>query len=195
MDYTTLAAVKSYGTIERDVKDTIIENSFIPTASRRIDEFCGQKFGPQVFDQTVCHVSQIGMDGFLRAWLPSPIVQTLTKLEYRRLPAYTTWQEADLTLADIENRQIGAIVRVYANLFTYRGDGLQVRLTGTVGYADLAVLPETIQHACVRLVHWFLHQPDAPFGKAGNMLTGEWEVPPGMPSDVENSLGPWKRVT
>ncbi len=190
MNYCTLDQVKAYGSIARAVKDAVINEQLIPAASGRIDDFCRQGFGHrEALEQVV--QALVAVDGVLRTWPPTPHVATLTALEYRNLANCEVWQAAKLDLVSVENRQCGAVITAFGDYAAHRGQALQVRLTGAWGY-DLEHLPQAIRHNCVRLVHWFLHQPDAPFGKAGNAHTGEWQVPAGLPEDVRQGLAAWR---
>lgn len=67
-----------------------------------------------------------------------------------------------------------------------------IQVTGDWGYS--ATAPADIVQATARLALWMYRQREAPFGKMGNAITGEYEVQVALPEDVEALLMRYRRV-
>jgi hypothetical protein len=52
---------------------------------------------------------------------------------------------------------------------------------------------EDIAHAALRLAAWWYRQKDAPWSRVGNTITGEYEVPTALPTDIKSTLDPYRR--
>ena len=64
-------------------------------------------------------------------------------------------------------------------------------VAGTWGYSTTP--PADIVQATARLGLWLYRQREAPFGKTGNVITGEYEVPTALPSDVKAILDHYRK--
>ncbi len=81
----------------------------------------------------------------------------------------------------------------YSWTYTDDPDGA-ISVAGTWGYCTTATRPADITQACARLALWMYRHKDAPFGKAGNTITGEYEVPVSLPLDVARILEKYRRA-
>ena len=196
MNYTTLDLIKSYGgNVTGIVDDTLIQDTLIPGYSAQVDEYCHQYFGAATYADQVLP-AHIDRDGVMVCYPPVPTLTAPTAVAWR-YGRLSSWVDIDASMADVEPRQAGAIVRILDRDYgEYRGRRVQMRLSYSGGYADTDSLPRDFLTACTRLVWWAYKLREAPLSKTAMPGLGQVVIPPsGWPGDVRDALRPYVRRT
>lgn len=164
-DYTTPTNVFNYGSSKGTSVDPINEAAemqrVVTGMSRAIDQYCSQVFFTQAYSNQVMR-ALVDVEGVLTCWPPVPTMSAPTVAEYRRGRS-SSWIALSTALLDVEQRTFGCVVRTLDQDFSaWRGQRLQMRLSYTGGYADLASLPSDFTLAMDALCWWAYQKRVAP---------------------------------
>jgi hypothetical protein len=181
-DYCTLAEVKALLGTTEDEDDGLLA-ALISRASAWIERFTGRRFAGQA--ETRSYAS--GETWLSSLWLDQDLlsVTSLTNTDGDEIAA------AGYVLLPLNGLPKNRIELKSGYSWGSDPEGL-ISVAGTWGFA--AAPPADITQAACRLTVWLYKQRDAPFGKVGNSLTGEYETPVALPKDVEALLKPYRRV-
>jgi len=206
MDYCTLARVKASLRISETGDDTLLE-SYITRASRMVDRHCvGHPDSADYFEYesvadeilSAARNPLIESGGRLICYPHKPLVHAVSALAYR-FDVSASWTAVDTDYITHSGYKVVA----WINLRNYRGDPyhpLQVQVSYTGGYdavdegSPTHPFPADLEHVAERLTAWLYRQRDAPFSRAGNTFTGEYEVPVSLPVDVAADLAHFERL-
>jgi hypothetical protein len=194
IDYTSAANVKAYGDIiNPTAEQDALLTSLVSAMSRQLDTYTNQTLSTNAYTGVVLR-AQVDRDGLLLCWPTSPTLTTLTSAEYR-LGASQTWTTLSTSAIDLDELRSGCILRFLGvNLVALRGQRLQVRLTYTGGWANLAAVPADFEYLARRLVWWAYKKATAPIDKTADPLTGQIIIPSAWPRDIKDALTPYKRL-
>jgi hypothetical protein len=188
IDYTTTAAVKTYGAIQTAGDDTLI-GQMVTAFSRKIDEFCNQAFSQETYtDERVKRVI-VDRAGMLHLYFPAPVISSITAASYRVLPS-SNWLALTTSQLDVENKKSGSIVRYLDHDFSaYRNKEMQVKISGVAGWANLAAVPGDFEMTMRRLVFWAYKQREAPINKSAIPSLGQIVYPAQIwPGDIKDAF-------
>lgn len=152
--------------------------ALVPAMSRAIDTYCNQVFYQQSYTQQVLR-ALVDSEGVLTAYPPVPTMSAPTAAQ-ARLGATLTWIDLTASQLDVEDNSFGCVVRYLNTTYlAYRGLRLQMRLTYSGGYANLAALPLDFEWAMRALCWWAYQKRVAPtdptltdFGQL--IVPGKW---------------------
>lgn len=178
MQYTSLAAVKSFGQFEGDDDDVLLD-ALISGASKAINNYCKRIF--QIDDETTRTFtkSSVREDAFDGAVL-------LLDEDLAEAPSSVT---GDPTVRYIPEND----PPYYALEIVDASWESVVEIVGYWGYSKTP--PPDIEFACLRLVKWMHDLRDTSKGNVV-VVTPEGRVllPQGLPSDIREFINPYKRV-
>ena len=179
--YTTLAALKSFGSFESSDDDVLLD-ALIAAASEKIDNHCHRVFSAS--EETDHTFSRINIRG-----LPDPFDGNILLLDddLAAAPSAITDNPTVVCLPE-NNFPIHALV-----LTDGAWNSTAVVVTGYWAYSISP--PPDIESACLRLAKWMFDMRDTAQGSAV-VVTPEGRVllPQGLPSDIVDFLAPYRRV-
>lgn len=186
-DYCTLAHVKAVGNIT-DTSDDALLAALITRASAMVDSYTRRRF----YERTETRYYTPGVDStYQTLYLDEDLlsITTLTNGDGAVIPA------AGYTLEPLNYTPKTRVTLNTAYSWAYAAENQigVVSITGSWGYCTAANCPADIVHAACRLTVWLYKQRDTAFGKAGNTITGDFEIPVTMPMDVHRVLNLYRR--
>lgn len=196
-DYTTSAEVFAYGGSAGGGVDPVDEQSvmadLVTKASRAVDRHCRQAFSAETYTgQRLRGVVDVAGD--LVCSPPVPAITTITALEYRTAGT-TTWTAATLAAIDVVGQPHGCAVRwIGAGLTAIRGRRIDVRMSYTGGYADLAALPADLRLAATGVAWHEYQRRSAPMDKTAMPSMGIVVIPGDWPPHITSKLAPFCKV-
>jgi len=190
MDYTTVAAVKTYGPIDTSNDDGLL-GSLVTAVSAALDQYCNMAFSFATYTNQVQRAT-IDRDGLISFRLPVPTISALTALAWK-LGTSLTWTAIDLTVVGAVEQILdenGSTVRVITPTFLqYRGSArMQVQLSYSGGWAALAAVPTDFELMARRLTWWTYKKREAPVDKTAMVDTGIVIIPSSWPPDIKQGL-------
>lgn len=180
-DYCTTAEVKALAGTTLTTDDTLIA-ALVTRASAMIDRYTGRKFVERTETRYYTpgedtHGSALFLDDDLLS------VTTLTNGDGSVIPS------AGYILMPLNGSpKFGVSLKSAYSWYTPTDAEGSISVAGTWGYCTAATRPADITQAAARLALWLYRQREAPFGRVGNSLTGEYEVPVALPDDVKALL-------
>ena len=179
-DYCTLAEVKTLLNVSLTGDDVLL-SSLITRASAMIYRYTGRSFSSRT-ETRYYRPGQDTQDGTL--WLDDDLISiaSLSNADGKAIPNNGYY----LRPLNFSPKSIIELKTGYS-----WGMADVITLTGVWGFYTE---PNDIKQAACRLTAWLYQQRDAPFGRTGNRLTGEYEVPIAIPADVETTLKLYRRV-
>lgn len=186
-DYCTVADVKALAGMAETTDDTLL-GTLITRASALIDRYTGTTFAERT--ETRYYTPSVHNDGNLLLLDDDLLsVTTLTNGDGEVIPS------SGYVLYPLNKSPKYGIKLKSDYSWTYTDDPEgAISVAGTWGYCTEADRPADITQACARLALWLYRQKDAPFGKMGNTITGEYEVPVAIPMDVAQTLMRYRRL-
>lgn len=187
VDYTTLAAVRSYG----DFKNTSFQTdadltALITAVSRQLDVYGNQVYGRH--EQAISLPARVDKDGTLLCYPPTPTIASIRSVGYRA-GGMQSWLR-DVSVIETEDAPHGAIVRVFGvNDRTIQ----RVSLSYVGGWlAD--EIPADFEHKMRRAVFWEAKLRSAPMEKTANLELGVVVIPQAWPPDLRQAFDPYRRM-
>ena len=187
-DYTTAANVFAYGnsagTATDPVNEATVMAGLITGMSRAIDQYCNQVFYTNAYTDEVLR-AVVDVEGVLTCYPAVPTMSAPTAASYRR-GASSSWVSLDTTLLDVEQNTFGCVVRTLDQTFlTLRGTRLQMRLTFTGGWANLAAVPSDFEWAMRALCWWAYQKRSAPIDATAIPEFGQLIIPSNWPGHIK----------
>lgn len=200
--YTTLADVKSYGTMSNP--DPIDDNEVV-RAIRAVQNTIDQ-LGWSFHDETRTNEERAGQEvkidneGYLQIRVDKCPVYAVAAVAYRSRPT-ETWNTVDSTLIEFTPTPVNTpypradsnLILCYVNLRSRRNDRVRVRLTYSGGFAS-PTPPPALNLLATRMAWWRYKQRAASFDKIAMPEVGQVIVPSALPPDIRLDLEKWKRV-
>jgi hypothetical protein len=195
-DYTLPASVFAYGssagTSVDPVNEAAVMASLVTAMSRAIDTYCSQNFSLTTYTLEV-YRAVIDMDGILTCYPPVPTMSLPTAADWRlgRSSAWSALQTANL---DVETNTFGCVLRnVNSNLLAYRGARVEMRVSYSGGYANLASLPSDFEWAMRGLCWWAYQKRSAPTESTAIPDLGVLIIPGTWPQHLKQAFRPYTR--
>lgn len=190
-DYTTAARVFAYlnsaGTATDPVNEGAEMATLVTGMSRAVDQWCNQAFSIATYSSQELR-AVVDVEGVLTCYPAVPVMSTPTAASYR-LARSTTWVTLDTALLDIEQNTFGCVVRTLNQDFSaWRGQRLQMRLSFTGGYADLAALPSDFVWAMDALCGWAYQKRTASIDATAAPAFGQLFIPSNWPGHIKQML-------
>jgi hypothetical protein len=181
MDYTTIAALRKFGTLGSSKDDTLLV-SLISSASRAIENYCGRRFAASA---EVIHVFKVR---YTSSDVITPFDGSILYLD------------DDLALAASAITGSPTVSYLPANTPPYYAilneDGAWVSPISVTGYWAYSVNPPPdVEMACLRIARWMYDMRETTRGD-GVVVTDQGAVlmPAGLPADVMTLLTPYRRM-
>jgi hypothetical protein len=195
-DYTSAANVFAYGnsagTATDPVNEATVMGSLITGMSRAIDQYCNQAFSAATYTQEQQR-ALIDADGVLTCWPAVPTMAAPSAADWRQAKN-SSWTSLDVASLDVEQNTFGCVVRVLDKTYlSYRGQRLQMRLTYTGGYANLAALPADFEWAMRALCWWAYQKRSAPQDKTAIPDLGVLIIPGNWPPHIKGMFKSYVR--
>jgi hypothetical protein len=169
-----------------------VKASLVTGMSRAIDTYCSQNFSLTTYTLEV-HRAVIDMDGVLTCYPNVPTMTTPTAGDWR-LGKSSSWSALSPANLDVEINPFGCVVRnVNSNLLAYRGARVEMRLSYTGGYADLASLPSDFEWAMRGLCWWAYQKRSAPNDTTAIPDLGVLIIPGNWPPHIKAAFRPYTR--
>ena len=185
-DYCTVADVKALAGAESAGDDALLA-TLVARASALVDTYTRRAFTATTTTRYYSPGEDThGLTLFLDADLLS--ITTLTNGDGEEIAS------GDYALLPLNTERRDRIkLKASSGLtWTYDADPEgALSVAGTWGYSTTP--PADIVQATARLALWLYRQREAPFGKIGNTITGEYEIPVALPSDVKAILNQYKK--
>ena len=164
-DYTTSANVfafgSSAGTSVDPVNEATVMASLITAMSRALDTYCNQAFSLTTYTQQILR-ALIDQEGLLTCYPPVPTMATPTAADWR-LGSSSNWSALEVGNLDVEINTFGCVLRNVNTRFSfYRGARVQMRVSYSGGWANLAALPDDFEWAMRALCWWAYQKRSAP---------------------------------
>jgi hypothetical protein len=169
--------------------DALIED-LITRCSRDIDDECGRHFYGIV--ETRLFNALDNVDG--RDLLLDEDLAAVGDITLGTGDVLATTEYVLLPLNTVPKHQIrikASSAHAWSSYFVDPEAAISVE--GTWGYVPGTAPPQRIRQACIDLVRWRYRRRHAPFEQAGMGDLGQYQVPSGMPSDIQRMLGYYKR--
>jgi hypothetical protein len=188
-DYTTPTNVFAWGSSAGTATDPVNEATemarIVTGMSRAIDTYCNQTFYQQAYSQQVLP-AQIDADGILTCYPAVPTLSTPTAADWR-FARSSSWTALELTRLDLEIDTFGCVVRALdTNYLAFRGSSLQMRLSYTGGWANLAAVPSDFSLAMDALCWWAYQKRNAPTDQTAIPELGVLVIPGSWPPYVKS---------
>lgn len=195
-DYTTAALTfafgNSAGTATDPVNEATVMASLITAMSRAIDTYCNQDFSIATYSQQLLR-ALIDQDGLLTCYPPVPTMTTPTAADWR-LGSSSTWSTLDTSNLDVEINAFGCVLRnVNTRFMYYRGARVQMRISYSGGYANLAALPADFEWAMRALCWWAYQKRSAPGDTTAIPDLGVLIIPGNWPPYIRELFKPFVR--
>lgn len=190
-DYTTVANVFAWGNSAGTAIDPVNEATemarIVTGMSRAVDTYCNQVFYTQAYAQQVLP-ALVDPDGILVCYPAVPTMATPTAADWR-LARSSVWTALDVSHLDIEQHAFGCIVRQPDTSYAqFRGARLQMRLSYTGGWANLAAVPNDFSLAMDALCWWCYQRRTASSDKTAIPELGVLVIPGNWPGHVKQAL-------
>lgn len=191
-DYTTLANIKLLGPIDTANDDTLI-SGMISSYSRIVDEACNMEFQQLTYALRTLR-PRISIDGQLTIIVPTPVLTTLTALNWKQITDQT-WNPLDVTKVDIDSHVDGTIMRVLGSDFSWNRGGtrLRVQVSYQGGWVSPAGVPADFEFLVRSLVYWGYKKRDSVEEKSGTADLGEIFVKSSWPTYISQGFAPYTR--
>ncbi len=192
-DYTSATNVFNYlnsaGTSTDPVNEASEMARLVTGMSRAVDQWCNQAFSLATYTNQLLR-AVIDVDGVLTAYPAVPTMSTPTAAAWGS-HTYTTI--ADLTTIDVAEAPSGATVRVFGSYGASRGQRLNLRLSYTGGWANLAAVPADFSWAMDALCAWAYQKRTAPIDRTAIPEFGVLYIPSNWPGHIKQMLSNYKR--
>lgn len=190
-DYTTSANVFAYlnsaGTATDPINEGAEMGRLVTGMSRAVDQWCNQAFSLATYASEVLR-AVVDVEGVLTSYPAVPTMSAPTAAAYR-LARSSSWVDLDTSLLDVELNTFGCVVRTLnQNYSTWRGARLQMRLSFTGGYADLAAMPADFTWAMDALCGWAYQKRSAPIDATAAPAFGQLFIPSNWPGHIKQML-------
>jgi hypothetical protein len=195
-DYTLPASVFAYGnsagTATDPVNEAAVMASLVTAMSRAIDVYCSQNFSLATYTQEVLR-AQIDYDGIITCYPPVPTMSAPTAADWR-LGKSSNWSALQAANLDVEQNTFGCVLRnVNSNLLAYRGARVEMRVSYSGGYANLAALPLDFEWAMRGLCWWAYQKRSAPTESTAIPDLGVLIIPGTWPQHLKQAFRPYTR--
>jgi len=195
-DYTTSAAVFAFGASAGSSVDPVNEASvmagLITGMSRALDNYCNQAFSLATYANEP-HRALIDQDGSLTCYPPVPTFSQVTGADWRMGGSSNALALSAANL-DIEQNTFGCVVRSLGGAYGfYRGARLQMRLSYTGGWANLAAVPADFEWAMRALCWWAYQKRSAPGDTTAIPELGVLIVPGNWPNYIREMFRDYVR--
>lgn len=195
-DYTTAARVFAYGGSAGNATDPVNEAAemalIVTGMSRAIDTYCNQVFYRQTSTQQVLR-ALVDVEGVLACYPPTPEMSTPTVAQWRQAKS-SSWVDLDEAQLDIEENPFGCVVRTLDQDYrSWRGARLQMRLSYTGGWADLAAVPDDFKLAMDMLCWWAYQKRSAPIDRTAIPEMGMLIIPSNWPGHIKQMFRSYVR--
>lgn len=195
-DYTTPTNVFNYlnsaGTATDPVNEGAEMQRLVTGMSRAVDQWCNQQFSIATYVLQELR-ARVDVEGVLTCYPAVPVMSTPTAADYRQARS-SNWVPLSTTQIDIEENTFGCVVRTLDQAFSsLRGVRLQMRLSYTGGYADLAALPADLSWAMDALCGWAYQKRSAPIDATAAPAFGQLYIPSNWPGHIKQMFGNYKR--
>jgi hypothetical protein len=191
-DYTTPTNVFAYlgsaGTGNDPVNEATEMQRLVTGMSRAVDQWCNQAFSLATYSaQTLRAV--VDVEGVLTAYPAVPTMSAPTIAEW----GSRIYTPIDLTTIAVAEAPGGATVRVFGSYGALRGQRLNLRLSYTGGYANLAALPADLTWAVDALCAWAYQKRSAPIDATAAPAFGQLYIPSNWPGHIKTMLSNYRR--
>ena len=164
-DYTTSANVFSFGgsagTATDPVNEATVMASLVTAMSRAIDTYCSQAFSLTTYTLE-SYRALVDQEGVLTCYPPVPTMTTPTAADWRPGRS-SSWTALDTSRLDVETNPFGCVVRTLdSSYLSWRGARVQLRLSYSGGWANLAAVPADFEWAMRALCWWAYQKRSAP---------------------------------
>jgi hypothetical protein len=195
-DYTSSAACfafgNSAGSAVDPVSETAVMGALVSGMSRAIDSYCNQAFSLATYTLE-SYRALIDQDGSLTCYPPVPTMAAPTAADWR-LGSASNWAALAIANLDVEVNSFGCVVRAINGAFGfYRGARLQMRLSYTGGWANLAAVPVDFEWAMRALCWWAYQKRSAPGETTAIPELGVLIVPGNWPNYIREMFRPYVR--
>lgn len=196
-DYCTVREAFDYGNNEGNATNPVNEAGVmarcVTAVSRAIDNRCHQNFSSETYTEQVLH-GVVDTDGTLTCYPPVPTMSAPSVAEYRAGNG-ATWLSLGGATIDIEEANHGATVRFLGlDLSAIRFGRIQVRLSYSGGYADLAALPADLRWAAQALAWFEYKRREATQDQTAIPELGIITIPGQWPANVRQILDDYTKV-
>jgi hypothetical protein len=192
MDYTSPENLKGYIDIQ-SVNDDELLTALITAYSAQVDSHCQQVFGEATYTNQRLP-ALVDPDGSLFCRPAVPSISTITAAAWR-VRTSATWNVLDTADLDTCEAKSGCTVTVLETGYSsYTTKRLEIRLSYTGGWTNLAAVPKDFEIAVRRLVYWAYKLREVPIAKTAMPDMGQIVIPPsGWPKDIRAALAPYVR--
>lgn len=195
-DYTTPVRVFAYGNSAGTATDPVNEAAemaiIVTGMSRAIDTYCNQAFSLESYSNQVLR-AVVDVEGVLTCYPPVPTMSTPTAASWRQARS-SSWVDLDEAQLDLEVNPFGCVARVLDQDYSpYRGGRLQMRLSYSGGYANLAALSADFVLAMDALCWWAYQKRSAPIDKTAIPEMGMLIIPSNWPGHIKQMFRSYVR--
>jgi len=183
-DYCTVTQVKTLGGISKSTDDDLLAD-LVTRASAMIDAYTRRRFAART--ETRYYTPTVDVSG-QTLYLDDDLLSITTLTNYdSEVPA----EGFSLLPLNLTPKNRVKLKSDYSWSYAAEDAEGSISILGTWGYS--ATAPDDIEQAACRLALWLYKQREAPFNRTGNTLTGEYEVPTGMPADIKAILAGYRK--
>lgn len=187
-DYTTPTNVFNYlnsaGSATDPVNEATEMQRLVTGMSRAIDTYCNQAFSTATYTNEALR-AVVDVEGVLTCYPAVPTMSTPTAAAWRQGRS-STWNTLDTAQLDTEENTFGCVVRTLDQNFSkWRGARLQMRLSFTGGWANLAAVPSDFSWAMDALCAWAYQKRTAPIDRAASPEFGVIIIPSNWPGHIK----------
>jgi len=195
-DYTTptnvFAYLNSAGNGTDPVNEATEMQRLVTGMSRAIDTWCNQAFSVATYSGQELR-AVVDVEGVLTCYPAVPTMSAPTAVAYRQARS-SSWVELSAAQLDVEENTAGCVVRTLDQNFSqWRGGRLQMRLSYTGGYANLAALPSDFTWAMDALCGWAYQKRSAPIDATAAPAFGQLYIPSNWPGHIKQMFSTYKR--
>lgn len=195
-DYTTPTNVFNYlnsaGTGTDPVNEAAEMALLVTGMSRAVDQWCNQQFSTASYSGQELR-AVVDVEGVLTCYPAVPTMSAPTAAAYRQARS-SSWIDLSTAQIDVEENAFGCVVRTLDQNFSqWRGARLQMRLSYTGGYANLAALPTDFVWAMDALCGWAYQKRVAPIDATAAPAFGQLYIPSNWPGHIKQMFGNYKR--
>jgi len=195
-DYTEPNLVFGYGNSDGSAVTPVVEGSLmadlVTGMSRALDVYCNQTlYGASYTAEP--YRALVDQEGVLTCYPAVPTMAQPTAAAWR-VGRSSVWTTLNAAALDIEINTFGCVVRVVdSDYLPWRGQRVQMRLTYTGGWANLAAVPADFAFATRRLCWWAYQKRSAPIDQTAIPEMGILTIPSNWPKDLKDAYRQYVR--